>query len=89
VGESREGGGRGRQDSTDKVARTVVRDTLKSGRELSQLTVQRLTEGLFMVELFVHGEPVAERFLYAEDDLAENDAGVLPPPGERKGARRG
>ncbi len=89
MGESRRGGGRGRQDSTDKVARTVVRDTLKSGRELSQLTVQRLTEGLFMVELFVHGEPVAERFLYAEDDLADNDAGVPPPPGERKGSHSG
>ncbi len=86
MGESKRGGGRGRQDSTDKVARAVVRDTLKSGRELSQLSVQRLTEGLFMVELFVHGEPVAERYIYAEDELKEEQAGVLPPPGERKGS---
>jgi hypothetical protein len=81
VGESREGGGSDRQEATDKVARTVVRDTLKSGRELSQLTVQRLTEGLYMVELFVHGEPVAERYLYAEADLMEDHAGGTPPPG--------
>ncbi len=66
MGESKRGGGRGRQDSTDTVARAVVRDTLKSRRELSQLSVQRLTEGLFMLEWFVHGEPVAERYTTAE-----------------------
>jgi hypothetical protein len=64
------------------VARTVVLDTLKSGRELSQLTVQRLTEGLYMVELFVHGEPVAERYMYAEADLVDDHAGSTPPSGE-------
>jgi hypothetical protein len=83
MGEDKEGGGSGRQAATDKVARTVVLDTLKSGRILSQLTVQRLTEGLYMVELFVHGEPVAERYMYAEADLMEDRAGDNPPSGER------
>jgi hypothetical protein len=83
MGEDRWGGGSGRQAATDKVARTVVLDTLKSGRILSQLTVQRLTEGLYMVELFVHGEPVAERYMYAEADLMEGHTDDNPPLGER------
>jgi hypothetical protein len=83
VGESREGGGSIRQDATDKVARTVVLDALKSGRELSQLTVQRVTEGVYTVELYIHGEPEPERYMYAERDLADPKAGSHPPSGER------
>ncbi len=86
MGASQRGGGQARQNSTDKVARAAIAHTPKPGRELSQRSVQRLTEGLCMVELFVHGGPGAGRYIYAEDQLKEEQAGVLPPPGERKGS---
>ncbi len=83
MGDSRGGGGAKHSEATDRVARALARDTIKSGRPLAQCTVQRITEGLYMVEIIVHGESRPERFLYAEDDLKASEAGDSPPSGER------
>jgi hypothetical protein len=83
VGESREGGGAEHSVATDRVARALALDTINCGRPLAQCTVQRITEGLYMVEIIVHGEARPERFLYAEDDLKRAEAEHLPPSGGR------
>ncbi len=82
MGESREGGGAEHSVATDRVARALALDAIKSGRDLAQCTVQRITAGLYTVEIYFHGEPVAERFLYAEADLVRAEGEDGPPLGE-------
>ncbi len=82
MGESREGRGAEHSAATDRVARALALDAIKSERELAQCTVQRVTAGLYTVECFFHGEPEAERFLYAEADLVAAEGDVTPPLGD-------
>ncbi len=83
MGDKGGGGGAEHSVATDRVARALALDTIKCGRQLAQCTVQRITEGLYMVEIIVHGEARPERFLYAEDDLERSEAESLPPSGGR------
>jgi hypothetical protein len=78
VGESRERGERGRQAELERVARAVALDTVESGRDVSRIVVQRVTEGLYTVEVSCHGEAECERFVYAEEQIRATGADDVP-----------
>ncbi len=71
------------------MARAVARDAVKWDRGVNTIVVQRITDGLYMVELTCVGESEPERYLYADDDLAEEPRQVIPPSGDPGGKRNG
>ncbi len=82
MGESRERGERGRQAALDRVARAVALDAVESERDVSRIVVQRVTEGLYTVEVSCHGEPEIERFVYAEEAIRASGVDDVPLLGE-------
>jgi len=63
MGKSKGGGGAERSVATSNIASLVASQLADEKREPSEIKVQRLTVGLFAVEVKVHGEQEPERYM--------------------------
>lgn len=68
MGESRGGEGRAEGPTTSQIARYLVRRYSEDEREISQIKVDRATEGLYAVYVTVHGENDPEAFFIVTSD---------------------
>jgi hypothetical protein len=69
MGESKRGEGSGRRPRADQVIRRLVAEYSSQGIQIGEIKVQRITSGLFAVDIFEHGGYPPERFILDAADL--------------------
>jgi hypothetical protein len=65
MGESKRGGGSGRRPRADQVLRQLVADYSSQGVDVAEIRAQRITQGVYAIEVHEHGGGDPERFFLA------------------------
>lgn len=75
MGEIKGGEGGTRRVTTDLIARAIARQAQNDEREVAQIKVQFLTEGLYAVEIYERGihEPEAFFLNVADEGVTRQD----------------
>lgn len=75
MGETTEGEGKGREAALTEALHSVLSAYVDDGVEVDALTVKRLTEGLYRVVVYRHGEPSPDVELVVKDISVPSSSG--------------
>lgn len=73
MGDKRGGEGGGQGPTPEDLAAAIAADCFEAGVEVGHVKVQRVTQGVYMVEVYEHGIHTPESFFYSQPSA--------PPPG--------
>jgi hypothetical protein len=72
LGESREGGGRIEDPTSDYPMSPWIQAIAQASMEVGEVRIQRLTDGTYAIDLVPHGEQALETRVIELDDPAQD-----------------